>query len=361
MQRITVLCLAVALVAALACDSGADDEQEPAGESGGPPDVIAFGAAGPDGDALYMVKPDGTQLRSLAPEEDTVAYPVWSPDGSRVAYAVGEPEGPDPVDIEVYDFADGSVTPVTALALTSDAGPPMSWSPDGDRLVVADLTAGSGVLRVYDLSAAEFVEFPEVAAAGASWSPDGDQIAFTAEDGVYLIDADGEGEPELLVEAESLAAPVWSPSGEQILVTAGTGQERTLSVVDVASGTARDIGPGFLGAWSRDGAQIAFSAFSESGETDYDLFVSLPAAGSRQTLSDAVTRDISATWAPGGRRVAYVSLADPQTGFICVVQLDPPQRDCLDLPDLTPASPAWSPLPGEEAEGTPATGAPSGA
>lgn len=94
--------------------------------------------------AIYVVRPDGTELHRVA-ETRTLGYfgaePAWSPDGTKIAYTNGINSGytrfGPPLAQEVFVVnSDGSgERRLTELApkLVSDAAP--TWSPDGDQIV----------------------------------------------------------------------------------------------------------------------------------------------------------------------------------------------------------------------------------
>ena len=77
--------------------------------------------------ALYAIDPDGSDLVQLTTGES--AFPAWSPDGTRIAFTQGQPDGSWQVATMA---ADGSEVRV----LTSGEGisEVPTWSPDGTWL-----------------------------------------------------------------------------------------------------------------------------------------------------------------------------------------------------------------------------------
>ena len=149
-----------------------------------------------------------------------------------------------------------------------------TWlSPDGRRLVFdADEAGGKGDLWIRDFDrgvTSRFTFDPERDFAPV-WSPDGRKIAFTIQRkawDLYLKDAAGTGEPELLLE-----------SGENKFAT----------------------------DWSRDGAHLVFA--SRGPETGWDLWA-LPMSGERVPFPLRKTKfvELNATISPDGGFLAYQS------------------------------------------------------
>ncbi|MEX0684334.1 MAG: hypothetical protein WD904_12585 [Dehalococcoidia bacterium] len=86
------------------------------------------------------------------------------------------------------------------------------WSPDSSRLA---FTAGDG-LRVIEVSSGKTLV--TVDGYGAAWSPDGSKIAYTLYEGddvrgIYTVAADGSESARRLTEGSS---PTWSPDGSMI-------------------------------------------------------------------------------------------------------------------------------------------------
>lgn len=101
---------------------------------------------------LWTVKPDGTDLRQLTSftaatlpsgNGSTLAAPVWSPDGTRIAVVGGLEQwafySGDLWALTVdSDLAVTSATPLRAAVGVAEWHP--AWSPSGDRLVYARLS-----------------------------------------------------------------------------------------------------------------------------------------------------------------------------------------------------------------------------
>ena len=211
-------------------------------------------------------KLDGTEPRRLTPPKRDVPlnhFPVWSPDGTRIAYIRDQSS----TEIRLYTmFADGSGRlPATYSGNMRVGYFPPAWSPDGQRLAFvveegyehgrAIYTIGQYGLDPIRLSSA---------LSGPSWSPDGRWIAFigahTDGPALYTIAADGSADARLIrlmPDGSDTWPPSWSPDGSEVLVDC-----IAICVVDVESGSIVAQSPlrlhgGSVGAWSPDGSRIA--------------------------------------------------------------------------------------------------------
>jgi dipeptidyl aminopeptidase/acylaminoacyl peptidase len=145
---------------------------------------VVYGANG----GLYVVDADGGTPRLLAEGSggDLLASPAWSPDGSRIAFIDGGGEGELASAAIVVVRSDG--TDRKKLVDQRELGQEfswwgLSWSPDGSRLAFAVGTGSPsgprGSIYVVD---ADGSGLQEVTSPGEAswpvWSPDGSRLAF---------------------------------------------------------------------------------------------------------------------------------------------------------------------------------------
>ena len=104
------------------------------------------------------------------------------------------------------------------------------------------------------------------------WSPDGTKLAFAADEGMFVVNADGSGLRLLVDHNPDIAfpGPSWSPDGRQIVYLRTSGSrdayEAEIRVVDVTGDNDRVLYRSgcCIGDWrspvfSPDGTMIAFS------------------------------------------------------------------------------------------------------
>ena len=152
---------------------------------------------------VYTMNADGSDLHKLTDSKGVSGDPAYSPDGKLIAFEADRGAGHAKQGIYVMNARDASglrrVTTITDEA-SDDHAP--RFSPDGSRLVftrnVDDTTAA---LFVVDLDGSNLVRItPDTMRPGdAVWSPDGSQIVFEADTaqyprgGAWLVEPDGTG------------------------------------------------------------------------------------------------------------------------------------------------------------------------
>src|SRR6185436_7223043 len=79
---------------------------------------------------IYLMDPDGSNVRRLTTDSSSEAQPAWSPDGGRIAF-VSDRRGAGGTDIYVMDTLGTNV-----VNLTNDAAVDLApaWSPDNQKI-----------------------------------------------------------------------------------------------------------------------------------------------------------------------------------------------------------------------------------
>ena len=234
------------------CGVGWTTDWSPAG------DLLAFVSDGSAGSQIWVTDPAGLsplQLTNDVPPDArglVMEAPVWSPDGSSIAFVIkkGVPECTrSDKNIYTMDPSGGSRSKVTLECGQGNETP--SWSPDGTRLVFASNRFGltnlpRRKLFVVDANGSNETQLTDgVDDGNPAWSPDGQQILFTRNGDLWLMNAAGSGAREIYASA-LVAWGKWSPDGTRVVITdsSETSAGAILAdvlVLDLTTGETRDV------------------------------------------------------------------------------------------------------------------------
>ena len=329
---------------------------------------IAFRGAQDGEYAIFAVGESG--LERLTDDPGIPGAPVWSPDGSRIAFTSGVGGGDWKEALEIFVMnADGSGQ--TRLTDSEDRDYEMTWSPDGSRIAfISHRDSFLGDLLVMNADGSDQTTIAK-GAYGPAWSPAGDRIAFTdrteyAVPEIHVVNVDGSGRTPLTETPSSAGknahntAPYWSPDGSRIAYISfaggdggrrlfvmnadGSGQTQLADEATVTDGSQEST---LRLAWSPDGSRIAYSApsYSSPGVAIrylYDLYVVDADGSSPPTLLAEGAH--SGVWSPDGSRIAFL-LGALNGNDLYVMDADGSNRTRLtELGYLD--GPAWQPAPG---------------
>ena len=144
-------------------------------------DQLMFMRDGANGTSLYVIRPDGSDLRLVAGPVVGLDWPAWSADGSRIAFS-HRPGGRATVAI-----ADVGTGAIQDLHLPGQADTPILWRPGhADQLLYRGTTDdGHHLLALANVAtgAVAPLDIPTEPGAAlqfdfqlANWSPDGRQL-----------------------------------------------------------------------------------------------------------------------------------------------------------------------------------------
>ncbi len=192
-----------------------------------------------DAKQLYVMPAGGGEPRCLTDRDEDVTQVAWGPDGSQLAFVsrVREPA------YEEEDERKRQPRRFTRLQYKLDN---VGWTGDRRQQVFVVAADGSGEPRQLTDGDSD--------ATGPTWAPDGARLAFASARGddwdielvqdIWIVSADG-GDAERLTEGESVhESPVWSPDGVQIACHWAPGgwdypRHTQIAVVDVDGGARR--------------------------------------------------------------------------------------------------------------------------
>ena len=206
----------------------------------------------------------GPGQRVAVPEDVTEDFgtPVWSPDGSSIAFAVNrwmvdrDNQWMYRVAFDVVP-ADGSGRRTLTSRVGSDASTAISWSPDGRSLVFAGAPDGTEVPDLGPDAAPSEYFYPEL--------------------DIFVIDADGTGERNITKTETTEFDPAWSPDGRRVAYLGfpadaeGGYRLNTMRMDgpdDAGAIKSAALGAVEMFAWSPDGSRLLWVESEGSGSND---------------------------------------------------------------------------------------------
>lgn len=166
---------------------------------------------------IFMMRPDGTEVRQVTSYSGSDWTPDLSPDGQTVVFASGRNTKSGIHTVRVDGTELESLTPAGG-----DHSDP-SWSPDGQQIVF--VSNGDVSFEIYAMNAdgseATRLTYHESGCRDPDWSPDGKRIAYSCFSkgsgyDIYVMDADGGNTQRITDGLDFELEPSWSPDGKRI-------------------------------------------------------------------------------------------------------------------------------------------------
>jgi TolB protein len=281
--------------------------------------LLAFDDVG----VIYVVEPYGTGRKALTDGPEWEVEPVWSPDGTRIAYwSQKTPDGISALDVMDADGTNVR-TLVDGITLSRWSTHP-AWSHDGRSLAYSDHSFASGRevdrVMVVSLSGGEPRELV-IPGEDPTWSPDDQLIGYRsggwAADGTFeppglgVIGADGNDpkviDPTFTTNAFAYAHPAWSPDGRWLAYHTGVGDNMDIYVAAVDGSRITAVADQPTGevwpVWSPDGTRLAYDGPSTT-QGQFQVVTVDPDGSNPTTLQHPpLGCNCGVVWSPDGTLV----------------------------------------------------------
>lgn len=223
---------------------------------------------------VWIMNADGSNQRALTTDPSRDQGPVWSPDGSRIAF-MSDRDG----DTEIFTMAaDGT----DVIQLTRNAAFDMYpvWGPTGRIAFISTRNVSNGTTEIWtmnrDGSGLARLTSNDGSDAYPAWTPDG-RILFAsapnlragvslgAQQEIYRMNADGSGVVRLTDNTCTDLAPSSSPDGTMIAFASDCGRASIGVTVMTADGSgvralSTNAGTENWPTWSPDGTKIVYAS-----------------------------------------------------------------------------------------------------
>lgn len=152
--------------------------------------------------------------------------PTWSSDSQRIAFHSNSKTSVYSILQVSYPFSKGESTQALVSEQELNALHP-AYSPDGTKLLYA-ITDSQGVnkLHIYDYTSQKdsIATTQDDQAVNGSWSPDSNKIIYwTNTNGIYQINSDLTGKAQIGSVKNIKGTPYFSPDGKKIVLARGYG------------------------------------------------------------------------------------------------------------------------------------------
>ena len=244
-----------------------------------------------DGAEIYLMNPDGSNVRRLTDNVDEDAFANLSPDGKKIVFDSDRLSGQFNVSDLFLMESDGSGQ--TLLTRGSSA----TWSPNGKEIAFHASASGSGTpIRPNPGSATTdsdiFVVDVDDLLAGVAAPTNITDSADKVDD-----DADWSSAGRLVYTAHDVGDNPFLSNSAEIYTIDPDGSDR----LQLTENNEEERSPN----WSADGTRIAYSCRIGGGTADFELCVMNADGSGVQQLTSSPVSELSPTFSPDGQQIMF--------------------------------------------------------
>jgi len=266
---------------------------------------------------IQIINADGTGQTQLTEGGSLIDdEPVYSPDGSRIAFSR---QSGFKTDICIMN-ANGTnvVTVISSDAALESHNRKPSWSPDGTKIVFTSNRSGSGKTEIWmaNTDGSGLLRLTTSIQRGSdgngpifsldfgpAWSPDGSKIVFVsnregADTELYVMNPDGSNLLRLTDDSLDDTLPAWSPDSQRIVFTKNNGGGTHIINRD---GTNLVFFMSFAAwpAWSPDGSRLAFTQSDSTIPFTSNIYTAKTDGTDKIQVTNNPNGARAPSWAPG--------------------------------------------------------------
>ncbi len=250
-------------------------------------------------------------------EKPQSTHPVWSPDGSKIAFINNHfgVENKNAINFEVYTMnADGSNIKRHTINTAFEAE--ICWSPNGQNLAFKSYRDKNDEVYLLDLTSGEQTNISNHQArdGGPVWSNNGKFIYFYSDKDhekgeLYRFKIKNKKIKRITRNDFRESGAVWSPNGKQVAFVSDIDGDDDIYIMDVSGKNLRQLTNNELNdwypQWSPDGRQIIFTY----GDWETDIWETriIDLDGSNEKTLIKEVDSGNANWHPDGSKIVFAS------------------------------------------------------